>query len=305
MSYFLYGYNGLGNIGDDLMYLGLINSLPKNEPKYSSKKNYEMPGEIQCNGFELFFRIMLSNVFMIIGGNVFSYERPKSYLKITFFIITFLIRRLLSKKNVIDSVGLDLKEGRFWRLLVLMCLNFVDEISLRDKLSYRYARRYLKSKCIYFKFDRVFRESEFIRELSLEASKQECDHNEKLGCDIIWWVSSPAYKKSNMIDLLPCDISKYKEKCKGKGIVFFCQGIDDVNRAEDIAKFLSLEKYEIFNYNFKNLKFSLLYMKAAPLVITERYHGAILAEVYDTDWVSVPFTEKLNRVKPNLNKIDL
>ncbi|MFQ6370355.1 hypothetical protein [Shewanella sp. YIC-542] len=303
MSYFLYGYNGLGNIGDDLMYLSLINSLPNDALKFSNDKQYEMPGGIRCRGFNLLGRIIFSDVFMIIGGNVFSYERKKSYLKLLFFVVVFAVRKISGKKNEIDSVGLDLKEGKFWRAIVLVCLSFVNEISLRDKLSYRYSRRYLKLNKISLKFDRVFRESKFIKGLTCEALAGNMDNAHKFHCDIIWWVSAPAYKKSKRTELLPNDLSKYKSECKGKMVVFFCQGEEDMSRADLIIANLNLENFKVFNYNFDNLNESLLYMWNAKKVITERYHGAVLAEVFDTKWASVSFTEKLSRVKPDFNKV--
>ena len=296
MSYFLFGYNGLGNIGDDLMHESLVVKLPKEKIKFSYLKNYQTKDEVQCQGVKLIYRMLVSKKFFIVGGNVFSYERPKSYLKIIYYLMIFSFRRLLGKENIIVSVGLDLKEGKFWRQLVLSAINFCDSVSIRDNLSYRYMRRNIKNNAIniLFEYDRVFREKDYIRSLSCKLD------NNPFGKYLLWWVSYPAFIKNSNSENLS---NKYKEKLMMyENVVFFCQGDKDKDRALNIIKDLKICNYIIYNYNYNKLQEAINIISSASFVVTERYHGAILAEVFQTRWTPIAFSEKLSRVRPNSNK---
>lgn len=298
MSYFLFGYNGLGNIGDDLMFECLIAKLPQSERIFSYKRNYTIANEIASAGMKLFFRMIFASNFIIVGGNVFSYERKKSYLKVFFYIVIFFFRFLLGKKNIIDSVGLDLKESVCWRYLVLKSINLCYSVSIRDSLSYRYVRRNAKrGLAISFEYDRVFREKEHIKNI-IERHDLVPTHDPN---SLMWWVSAPAYKKkANKEQLELC----YKLVAKYDKVIFFCQGQCDSDRALKIVDQLKIKNHEIYSYSYNRKDEAINILVNSSHIITERYHGAVLAEVFCKNWQPIPFSEKLLRIKPCVYKTD-
>lgn len=286
MKCFLFGYNGLGNIGDDLMFKGMLNDLPESMKRYSYKRDYQIGNEIQVGALRAFFLMLTCKEFIIVGGNVFSFERSKSYVKIMSYLILFTIRRVFGLKTIVDSVGLDLKENSLWRTLVLQCLNKCQKVSLRDELSYRYMRAFSKIKSLNYDFDRVYRNK---KDLFNQCQKNSCFDN-----SWVWWVSGPAYRKnSNKIDNISININFEVN------VIFFCQEDYDVERAHKIAKEYKIKNYDILYYNFENINECLVVFKSSSQVITERYHGAVIAEAMNVPWLSIPFSEKLKRIKPN------
>ncbi|MEZ8833792.1 polysaccharide pyruvyl transferase family protein [Vibrio cyclitrophicus] len=290
---FLFCYSGLGNIGDDLMFKGLVNNY---EPgTYICRtKQYKIKDELETKGsFDYFIQSIKSHEFMIVGGNIFSYERPISYGKLLNFYVIFLLRKILKKKTTVDSIGLDLNEGVVWRSIVRSILKLADQVSIRDELSFRYLRA--SGLDVKYSFDRVYRERKNIFSgLDRENSSDS----------IIWWVSHPAAKKnSNTYDENKTKII-IDEYVKDSKVLFFCQEPGDVVRANYLVKENDITEYEIRNYSYIEIDSILESFNTSKIFVTERYHGAVIAEALNIPWVSIPFSEKLNRLKPNKMKIN-
>nr|PMH71558.1 hypothetical protein BCU62_24820 [Enterovibrio norvegicus] len=66
---------------------------------------------------------------------------------------------------------------------------------------------------------------------------------------------------------------------------------------------LSSGKYEILKYENTKMSEVLDKFGRAKFFITERYHGAVIAESLNKNWLCIPFSEKLNRIKPNYYKL--
>ncbi len=298
---FLFGYHCLGNIGDDLMAMAFLKTESNKYKKvYSRKSKYSVGNFEECDGYILFKMLLLSDSFVTTGGNIFSYERKKSYLKLLFLFFLLFIRKKLNKISTIDSVGLDLKVGKWWRWFVVKILNQCSNVSLRDNLSYRYVRRYISKNVNFsYKYDRVYRNRTNLEYLT-EEGEPKCENY------IFWFISEPGVRKSKKVDKDIAQIIQNISKIDcGKMVYLFCQEPGDVLRSKLISKLLSDKSYEtqVINYDFEKISDTLNKVKNADLIITERYHGAILAENFDKPWVTLQCTEKLTRVRPNKNLI--
>lgn len=285
----IYSYAGLGNIGDDLMTMAMV--LNKSVRYISQKKEYSLPGISYVDGFSYFVSIMFSEKFLVSGGNVFSYERFWSLIKVLSLITLVKIRTLSGKKNSIDSAGLNLKSSQFWRLLQLIFCKNCDLCCFRDVLSFRYMRRFCKKAgcVISYAPDRVYRERDWVNRLA--GSEQLCSSP-------IWFISASALAKSGKNNLAQ-DIRIANLLSRESRVIFFCQEQSDVERAESLSKLFAPNVALICSYRYTDIDVALSKIKNAKLIITERYHGAVLAECFAKEWRTLPYTEKLSRISPN------
>lgn len=282
----IFGYQGLGNIGDDLMFKA-IKSEHENFILESNKNTYHIDDEIRLEKKVFFKKLFTSDVLYISGGNIFSYERWKSLFKILFLFVIFFIRKLQSKKTVIDSVGLNLKTSKLWRYLVCCVLMQSNNIYLRDSLSYRYFRRFFDSN-VSFNYDRVYRTKDYIKTLLIKDA--EYIYDEKY---VLWFISEPAFKSR----IKEIDIDRVISSIGSNKVIFFCQQESDIMRVNDIVKHNKIN-HEIYNYKYTELSKALSLINNACYIITERYHGALLSEVFSKEWVQIDYSEKLSRVEP-------
>src|SRR5690606_29189330 len=103
---------------------------------------------------------------------------------------------------------------------------------------------------------------------------------------IFWFVSHVGTRKNSNYGRLEIDtLSQY-------AITFFCQGKKDVERAKNIMAQNGISG-SICSYDPFQIPYFLAKIKNSTLVITERYHGAVLAEALHLPWYSSDCTEKL------------
>ncbi|BDY13416.1 polysaccharide pyruvyl transferase family protein [Hydrogenimonas cancrithermarum] len=299
---FLLGYHGLGNIGDDLMAKSfLIEKKSFYNKIYTGKLLYPFQGVKSLNGLRKLIYMFLADDLVTTGGNIFSYERKKSIFKIIFIYMLFLFRKKIGKTNIIDSIGLDLEIDKRLRKIIIKTFLLADHISLRDNFSYRYLRYcffYLKiEKNITMQPDRVIRSKTAL--LKQYNTYLKCSEKEFF----IWFISQPAAKKNKYSLQITKDFiinnNIFKKTQKG---ILFCQGNEDILRANQIRQILEPNiKCDIINYSCnEDIENLLSILPCSKFVVTERYHGALLAEIYEKSWYKLPFTEKLDRVSPSI-----
>lgn len=292
-SVFVFGYQGLGNIGDDLMFKTLADTFKKDGVYiFSHKRQYAIAEEKMLGGFNLVIKMLFCEKFYVSGGNIFSYERPISILKVVLFYLLFYFRHSLGKETIIDSVGLNLRVGTLWRFLLILSFRKVSEASLRDKLSFRFIRRF-SLKNVFFRNDRVFREGELIRSYKKNNKRDDSHFNGKY---CTWFLSETAINKDNInaeIDLIK------KIVLAGYNINFLVQEHTDELRLNGFLKScLHLKKdcYKKTRYSYEQIDSILLEIECSDFSITERYHGALLSEVFSVKWLPFSQSEKLTRL---------
>lgn len=293
---FLWGYQGLGNIGDDLMFLLMLDELRErsNISIYSLRRNYTIGGEQPLAGYKSIKGMMFADEMVVVGGNVFSNQRMMSYLKIAALWVLSFFRKLTGGHTAIESVGLDVeKTNKFWRWLVLSILRNSNRISLRDRLSYRYVRKHLGDSNLEYKYDRVYYRGGrlfdlFDLNLSSVKMRERC----------LWWISVVGRRKSDDSEMV---VNRLLDEfpLKSCDLYFICQSDEDMAAAKRLADRMNIGDDKLFLYKFGDIREVLEFICSCGLIVTERFHGAILAEVFDKPWISVAFTEKLSRIEPN------
>ena len=299
MIVYLLGWQGNGNIGDDLMAeLWIAENPLDSDNVYSYKRSYMIKGIKGCSLLSSIWYMIKSDKLVLSGGNALIFVRFRSYLKGGALMILFALRKALNKCTVIDSFGLDLKASVFKRHLSVFIIRFVDSVCFRDELSFRYVKFLSglnsnnKSKYS-LNIDRVLREKKSLIEMA--------QSNEKLsikGSYIMWFVSGLASERNTNRGLYAnnviCEIKNeiLLDSCT---VVLFCQDVFDRNRAKYLVSKYRFNKYIYYTYSYDALGYALKLILNSNLVITERYHGYIMAEVFDKKCFVLPVTEKLKR----------
>lgn len=89
-SALVFGYQGLNNIGDDLMFMtGFYNFLEI----YSIKRPYRILNETHLSYFKYSIKLLLQNQLVFSGGNIFNIATKLSYIKLAFFMFLFFLER--------------------------------------------------------------------------------------------------------------------------------------------------------------------------------------------------------------------
>jgi len=292
---FLLGWHGTMNIGDDLMAILYINEVEdKYDEIYSFKRFYQLENNMVLSKYKAIRKMFTSDDLMVSGGNIFLISSKKSYLKLILFFTVFYFRKFFSKPTYIDSIGLDLKVGKFNRYILLKVLNQVHSVSVREHLSYRYLK-YTKvflnhDYHLEINYDRVYR---YDKEL---LTKYKVD---KIKNNLLWFISGqPASKDINEAEKTKKTLSliESKHRLNELNITFFCQNKEDIKRVEKILSRNSLiQNCKVELYNYKKLKQQMEMISSSDFVIAERYHGGILAEAMQLKWYKLAFSEKLER----------
>ena len=287
-----YGYQGTGNIGDDLMFLSF---LVRNEGNniYSIKREYCVRNEIHIGRLKYLWELFFGdNVLVFTGGNIFNIASRKSYLKLVFFWLIFIIRHFRELETRIISAGLNMKTPSWvTKIYYVSILDYIDIFETRDSITYAFLNS-IDAKCIVtMQHDAVLKDIEKIRsELSIEHIP--CDAKR---C-VIFLSSQNMLKRPN-INWFTRNALLYDE------CILFCQTNDDEVFAQNLVDKKSARNMKIWRYSAINLKLFLETLLQSDMVFTERYHGAVLAEALQVSWLPLGESEKLNNFKKSLERV--
>lgn len=144
----LCGFWGHHNLGDDLLLKESLKNIPKDYEIYMLN-----PGPYITDVTERKIRIVKSIIYLINkridltifnGGGIF----PSTQYKFKSLMKSYIIY-LISRKMVINGIGIVPKKGFFNNLRFSIFLNFCTYISVRDEVSRTYVNKLLKNKqCI-------------------------------------------------------------------------------------------------------------------------------------------------------------
>jgi polysaccharide pyruvyl transferase WcaK-like protein len=276
------GYYGQGNIGDDLMYYSSIRSK---ENIYSLKTKYKILSESHISNFTFIKKMFFEQTELIFsGGNIFNISSFKSYFKFLTFYIILKFRFSKKQINTFHSVGFNFtSQSKILRYFVLCILNNADFLHVRDLISYRFIRRFSNVKIV-FKPDSVFTN---IREIKKNFSVKTTKKSNNL---TVVFISSQNLNFRTTIEILKSENVK-------NTVMFFCQSKEDVIIAKKMISdndfFLDTT---ICKYEYKKLNYYLNVFQNCKQIITERYHGAVLAEAFNVPWYMSGDSEKLKNI---------
>lgn len=289
-SIVVFGYHGLNNIGDDLMFITGFYDYPK---IYSIKRPYKILSEVHQNYLDFFINLIINEQLVFSGGNIFNVATNFSYIKLIFFMILFFFRSLFRNKTILNSAGFNFTtSNNIQKFITFFCLKRATHIYVRDIKSYNFLIKN-KFKNISFRDDIVYYQKEFV--IKRFSSSEEVEGN------IIWFVS----KQNNSETFFLNKINKQIKKITN--ITFIIQDSSDLKKANDyILQNKSYKgKFNLVQYDYKNIKNIMSLIKKSKLIVTERYHGAVLAEIFSKKWVLAGDSEKLINLMINNYKLEL
>ncbi|UCG55264.1 MAG: polysaccharide pyruvyl transferase family protein [Dehalococcoidia bacterium] len=158
--FFIFGYYGWKNVGDDAMLYALLRELNTidSEARYAvlSSITTVIPSEVKnrvkfvrLSYFAVGWEILRSSAFVLGGGtHLFDYGKKLMVLKIQLRIfILVLLSKLLRKKVYLLGNGLGPFPTAWGRFLSRLICHLADYISVRDEASYRFLASWgLKTK---------------------------------------------------------------------------------------------------------------------------------------------------------------
>lgn len=292
MKYFIYGYYGSGNFGDELMLEGLINKLGKNNEFIVCSNKYN----IEYKNVEYYFlHKLLSNqnktkinrfvnllidLFKItkevdelyIGGGTLFNNNPSSMF--VMLIISVLAKVFRKKLNII-SVGSE-KLSKLNKFLLSMIIYFADSIELRDSFSLSYIKK-----------------GSFIEDLAISILKKQNFTKEQNKTIIV-----PALFSYDNFEDKKKDYVVFIKKHNLTNIILLSSlnkgANSDLQLCEEIAKKVNCKVIKLINSNtLKELNFT-------GTMITERYHGAILGCFLGCEIILLGTSSKINTLGKEL-----
>lgn len=274
-----FGYQGLGNIGDDLMHLAALSEIESAYVRQGQKIR-------MCDFEELnssyIYKMFTVDTLVFTGGNIFSIESKKSYLKLFFFLTVVTFRQALKKSTQAVSVGINLKVSWLAKKIVLKIIKSIDYIHLREKESSEFCKEHI-DKDIDLKPDVVLTHDYKFHNIIVSKSKTPYS---------IYFPSSAArYELRRLNNLSNLNAPKFKNH----KIISICQTAGD----EEYSRSLAIENMEIIRYDIKNLELILQSIQGADEIVTERYHGAVLAIKYNIEYQTPIKSEKLSKIYIN------
>ena len=159
--YFLYGYFGTGNFGDEiLLYAAIKNILSRDPGAHFLLRNYgpvdlekEFPGRVTCTNLEkvhtlsypgiikffiliqTYWRYIGQASYLVIGGGTLIHDTPN--LKSTFLLLCLCCIAKIRGRSIFGiGLGTQTLKTRRGKIIIRLLTAMFDKLCLRDKPSY-------------------------------------------------------------------------------------------------------------------------------------------------------------------------
>ena len=262
------GYYGFGNLGDELILnhichtlrstkntvveISVLSSSPKETARTHKVKAFN-----RRNLFAIFFAIARSNVFLLGGGGLI--QDKTSSASLYYYLILCLFAKIFGKKVVVFAVGANpLKKLN--RIICAWILNMTDGVMLRDKFSYDYLKKIgVRESNLTHGVDPVFAQTvAYVNEKTLNALF--------------------ILRQQNNMDRLETVLASFSDYIVKKtlgSITFGYFQKNDFEFCENITKLVpsKVDHSMPVEFTCENLN---MFAKTG-FVVTQRYHGAVLA----------------------------
>lgn len=285
-----YGYQGKGNIGDNLMFI--LNTAPFDQV-YVKKGRQVQPGNIELSALRYAARLLTSDEMIFSGGNIFNVDHWRSHVKIGAFYLLVQIRRLLGKKTSFLSVGINRNTASHIQNLAIRTVLMSDHAHLREtsiKTTDLWARMQHRHDVVQFRPDIVYTgdlDALMASELFRETSKAVAG-----GRFAVFFPSTVARREADRAAAAQAHTIDLPETI---GTVYaIIQTPEDASIAPD---FLAGRDVVPVQSRVDNIAEILALVINAQLVVTERYHGAILAKRFNIPMIASGFSEKLRHIE--------
>jgi len=296
-QFFIYGYYGYKNAGDDAMLYALLNEINKHFPNdvfvvCSATESIEIPLEMRKKvkivkpKIPTFLFELKRSSFFIVGGGTFIFDYSKSKLinisnLLIYYLRILLFAKMCCKKIIFLSIGVGDISTRLGRYIGKKIYETTDYITVRDSLSLQLLNEmHIKNK-VKLSFD-------LAAFLPTFSSKTKFQHDGKIiGVSIL-----PFYlffRDNNKNDIIMVDnIAKsleiwLGENTKNTVYLFPLQGKQERSSRndEDITKLLYERlkhpgRVKLFSYH-PDPRRIISEMEKCDAILGMRYHASLFA----------------------------
>jgi hypothetical protein len=285
-----FGYQGKGNIGDNLMFI--LNTAPF-EGVCVLKGRKVRDSDIELPMLPYGLKILTADEMIFSGGNIFNVDHWRSHAKIVSFYLLVRIRRLLGKKTSFLSVGINTNTTSYIQRLAIRTVLMSDHAHLREtsiKVTDLWARMRHRQDVVRFGPDIVYTGD--LGEIEASDLYQETARSVSGERFAVFFPSILARREAERHTpgqteevTLPDDIEK----------VYVI--VQDEEDAFIRPEFFTGRKIIHISSHIGNIAQILALVVGARLVVTERYHGAILAKRFGVPMVAANYSEKLRHIE--------
>jgi len=308
-QFFIYGYYGFKNTGDDAMLYALLHEINKIFPHdvfvvYSGTKSLVTPPETEnkvkiIKPYALFFEIPRSSFFIIGGGtSIFDYTKNKLFnlfVILLYFEMLFLAK-IYCKKMLYLCIGVGSVSSRLGQYLIKKMYGMADYITVRDSMSLQL----LKEMKIKSKVKLSFDLASF---LNIPLDKQKNLHEGRvLGVSILPFFQN--YQNDKQKDLaMVNNIEKalriwLEEHSENMIHLFPFQGKSEksISNDADITQLLykklsSSNRVNIITYN-PNPLVALSKIADCDAFLGMRYHSSLFAYLAKKPFILIDYSSK-------------
>ena len=270
-----FGYQGLGNIGDDLMHLCV---LEKYKAVVVRKGRRLRDTDHEVSTVIFFLMTIFAKKLIFTGGNIFSVETKKSYLKLAFFMAITKLRKLSKLETEFHSIGLNREVSAFALFLTAQILKSASYIHVRDEHSYGLATDNGINSNL---------NADIVLTSQLSLLNRPKLINKKKSY-VVYFPSVPGEREGKRINT---NFELEDNVFQGREGYSIIQSPEDEYRAA-----IHFPNSHILRYEYDKLSDMLDIIQSADFIITERLHGAILAERFKVPFKKSNNTEKLRNI---------
>jgi polysaccharide pyruvyl transferase WcaK-like protein len=314
-KYFVWGYYGYNNIGEDLLIKIIHQSLKKkgfltsvlsqndtikevlndDEASYFTLSYRGHPLLKHLRTIKFFYNVLKLHDKIIFGGGTQLYESKKNGLAPLIIIyLVLLMNKIFFKREIIHlCVGLGSPKSNSGRLLVKNIINLSNLIILRDEKSFDLAKKMSKKKDTVLKsYDLVY---------AIELKKEKIEKNSiNLGLSLFQYYEYIEFNSQKALKFENQIISMIKDLLKNQDLkitLFSFQkqyGGDDSSFNDRIIKKISNDRLYHVDYRTNTSSF-LDEFKSMDFNIGMRLHFNILSFVYNINSVGINYHDKIQR----------
>lgn len=301
---FIIGHHGMGNLGDDLMLIPIVNNINDIYINFHLKISageklpvlIDQSYRVNRSILNIFINMFWSDNIIVAGGTHMHYqERGLRFIKDIFFQYSlFSLAKFFNKKVYMLGVGLGPFSTRLTSSLASKAVSKCNKIEVRDSISYRWIKEVAN-----YEGSLTLSEDPAIKYLSILNIGKSNKISGTLGINGFCFFES--FKRVPKEDqIIARTISKYLHNLINKNIVknirffVFCSkpGRDSDSKFGIILKKLLPKKhFELVNYS-RNTSDFLYTLSECSLFISFRYHSMVAAHVLEIPQIGICYHQK-------------
>jgi len=313
LHFFIVGYFGMRNTGDDAMLYGLLTHMGKAFPKatfnviaarpiiipesVANKVSVSITSHPISYILKTLREISRCNVILnVLGSSLYGYKGNKRYIRtLGWHMVIVLCARILRKLVYMVNIGIGPLPVWWSRIMTTVILKASHLITVRDMDSYYLARRLgVRTDMLHLSFDL----SVLIPEAEQKHSRSTQDGINILGISILPYHS--IYERDPTGDLhLVQEMAKalnrwLRENDSRRLKIFIFRGLskeDDCSIAHCLAHLIRLPQVEVVPYN-PDPNCTLAEVKKCDAFVSMKLHSAIFAYLAELPQLVVTYLPK-------------